>query len=163
MGFPLPQPTLDFNPLFPHGKRPGANAGAGLYLAISTPSSRTGRDSGIQKPQTFHKISTPSSRTGRDHVEFGRPLFHHDFNPLFPHGKRPGGNRGLTLQLGNFNPLFPHGKRPRSSMATPSGYRFQPPLPAREETIPAVLLGQQQDISTPSSRTGRDPSSRIKS
>ena len=80
------------------------------------------------------------------------------FNPLFPYGKRPHGERRRN-RYGNFNPLFPYGKRPNrdrkrcvvtgiSIHSSHTGRDLPAPIPCR----PSI------SISIHSSHTGRDRS-----
>jgi len=124
----------NFNPLFPHGKRP-----------------RTGREC---FPLTYFNPLFPHGKRLPAH---GTVRTCCDFNPLFPHGKRlmandlwsmtsiistPSSRTGRDEAAGagkapesNFNPLFPHGKRRSVQVQRDGDFLFQPPLPAREETL----------------------------
>ena len=123
----------NFNPLFPHGKR--------LLQVTHFPGYRQFQPTLPSREETFvpirlnpeSLISTHSSLTGRDSRwdECVKDSF-------------------------NFNPLFPHGKRPTVSGRCSRAVRFQPTLPSREETGERDASGAYTIISTHSSLTGRD-------
>ena len=100
---------------------------------ISIHSSHTGRDLFFKAVRVKKLISIHSSHTGRDFAlqRFAQLL--HDFNPLFPYGKRPNVIAAVAKHF-HFNPLFPYGKRLCVPGTTALLMGFQSTLPIREET-----------------------------
>ena len=79
-----------------------------------------------------------------------------NFNPLSPHGERPGA-LGATKKTHNyFNPLSPHGESPSNASSAPLRQSFQSTLPAWGETVVMVALLTLHPISILSPRMGRD-------
>ena len=78
-----------------------------------------------------------------------------DFNPLSPHGERPLPASFVKCRM-HFNPLSPHGERPLQDDPMLSCWLFQSTLPTRGETWPVQLRPPHQTISIHSPHTGRD-------
>ena len=125
---------VDFNPLFPYGKRRIRGGGNPRPLRFQ---------STLPIREETPPAGGPIPRSG-------------DFNPLFPYGKRRGREKAIEPER-DFNPLFPYGKRLpavncgkcgriisihsshtgrdiRQQTAENSKLLFQSTLPIREET-----------------------------
>ena len=100
----------DFNPLFPYGKRqiPASVFAPRLPFQSTLPIREETKPARCSK--TLKPISIHSSHTGRDDCASQHAEFRRNFNPLFPYGKRPR-RPGLPRWVADFNPLFPYGKR----------------------------------------------------
>ena len=152
------QPSRNFNPLFPYGKRPPDPACRDCPARISIHSSHTGRDAagGLGESAARH------------------------FNPLFPYGKRPGFHCRPCRRRRNFNPLFPYGKRRYTrtlrglvieisihsshtgrdtcgcAQSATAGRYFNPLFPYGKRRRGILQRTGRRDISIHSSHTGRD-------
>ena len=174
-------PARYFNPLSPHGERLPRTTFIIISSRISIHSPRMGRDSNDMWRNALSRISIHSPRMGRDDlgkwhlrtnfpfqstlpawgetrdaIMGGRGAIH--FNPLSPHGERPGAKRPASMPSINFNPLSPHGERPPHPIVDwffP--VTFQSTLPAWGETLAAAQAeAQTLKISIHSPRMGRD-------
>ena len=133
-------PSLDFNPLSPHGERPGDKAAA-------------------HKPKM---ISIHSPRMGRDGLLYHIPNEGKHFNPLSPHGERLGSMSDLAAEQ-TFQSTLPAWGETASSLpqSTHSTSPFQSTLPAWGETDTRPETCRAGEISIHSPRMGRDwPASR---
>ena len=68
---------------------------------------------------------------GRDAKVWGLSVRTTDFNPLSPHGERPGHGH-LRPAAGHFNPLSPHGERHKKKFAVTIFKNFNPLSPHGE-------------------------------
>ena len=147
-----------FNPLSPHGERPGRDGKLGAYAGRfqSTLPTRGETPSG-SIPSYGDLISIHSPHTGRDAFDKIFSRKEDNFNPLSPHGERlTGALRGPILWAisihsphtgrdalwattqkapSNFNPLSPHGERQAYILYILIIYKFQSTLPTRGETL----------------------------
>ena len=134
------RPTADFNPLSPHGERPGKQRPRRSATLISIHSPRMGRDRpctdggkqdghisihsprmGRDQPRacecrSFPDISIHSPRMGRDKSPRLPQAAQNHFNPLSPHGERRCSRGSTYTTCGYFNPLSPHGERPVTAL-----------------------------------------------
>ena len=125
--------TCHFNPLFPYGKRPPGRRRPAWPSDFNPLFPYGKRRFRIIKTKLLHIISIHSSHTGRDAgVGCGGQRPPH-FNPLFPYGKRLQAVE-CAGHIADFNPLFPYGKRPRGFLLCVYAPAFQSTLPIREET-----------------------------
>ena len=100
-----------FNPLPPHGGRPAPMADSMVYGRFqSTPSAW--RETDLNLVGTLdHSISIHSLRMEGDFTISSVWSVLRNFNPLPPHGGRPGNDRQFSIRHFYFNPLPPHGGR----------------------------------------------------
>ena len=171
--------TRHFNPLPPHGGRPGAFSCATMTQNISIHSLRMEGD-GNALPQIISAIlfqSTPSAwretqgerhsgqcghisihslRMEGDITSSLSLLLDRDFNPLPPHGGRPCRRTGSHSPLYHFNPLPPHGGRRPARSAGAVWQRFQSTPSAWRETAIELLQNKGKDISIHSLRMEGD-------
>ena len=102
--------VLHFNPLPPHGGRPPPEPSlSAIQVFQSTPSAWRETLSSLMYT-LYHEISIHSLRMEGDRQTLCCRSSHHHFNPLPPHGGRPG-FIDLFQPFFDFNPLPPHGGR----------------------------------------------------
>ena len=124
-------------------------------MGISIHSSHTGRDTRPGGYEGKKEISIHSSHTGRDAVVKFLIGCRHNFNPLFPYGKRP--DTGSFQMHTSISIHSSHTGRDGSCRSCPlfKG-QFQSTLPIREETSWEIRFLPEAEISIHSSHTGRD-------
>ena len=99
-----------FNPLPPHGGRPGFSVAHRPHGEISIHSLRMEGDGIIANKKEYQGISIHSLRMEGDLVQRELYTDNHHFNPLPPHGGRLP-CREIPSGTTHFNPLPPHGGR----------------------------------------------------
>ena len=153
-----------FNPRSPHGERPEKPPAAHQPPEISTHAPRTGSDltrGGDERgggmafqptlpargatylrgsPALPAPISTHAPRTGSDDV---RVAGNEQIVTISTHAPRTGSDTTTPEERAldsNFNPRSPHGERRAALVPCAVCQAFQPTLPARGATRPAVVL-----------------------
>ena len=126
--------TVYFNPLFPYGKRQRGARAVALDMAFQSTLPIREETKEVDRLIDALDISIHSSHTGRDgHKQQQRPALH-NFNPLFPYGKRPVSNpSSIMLMLISIHSSHTGRDRTDDSDGWKTGI-FQSTLPIREET-----------------------------
>ena len=160
----------NFNPLSPHGERPGVPAYAAIRDAFQSTLPTRGETPLLHQFRVAFLISIHSPHTGRDgYPPDGCPVQGY-FNPLSPHGERQPTkiNRRVTCQFQstlptrgetkrnykvgnnqpNFNPLSPHGERQWPQLLHLCHNKFQSTLPTRGETANAYNLSARKVVAS---------------
>ncbi len=131
--FPFHPIMENFNPLSPHGERPGVSKSIPPDGMISIHSPRMGRDRIFLQSGRFVTFQSTLPAWGETLLCFG-----------------------LSVPAFYFNPLSPHGERLRIASPSCSDARFQSTLPAWGETGQRSLALVGEGISIHSPRMGRD-------
>ena len=147
----------DFNPLSPHGERPGGNGGL-LVRRISIHSPRMGRDDTVAaKVATVNGISIHSPRMGRDPHKGSRRATAQPFQSTLP----AWGETRWRWDADGYDQISIHSPRMGrdQSLMTPqtTRHRFQSTLPAWGETQASSVLEGIQSHFNPLSPHGERP------
>ena len=142
-----------------HAPRTGSDSISKLDArpeGISTHAPRTGSDFRRKPFPRIRGISTHAPRTGSD----SRSRRNESSSPISTHAPRTGSDKLNPVDshksFYDFNPRSPHGERLIGEDGTDDVERFQPTLPARGATSPAVPAAPRRAISTHAPRTGSD-------
>ena len=125
---------LDFNPLSPHGERPAASAAVHQRERFQSTLPAWGETERLARDHAAALISIHSPRMGRDLVPAGKGGKRQYFNPLSPHGERPGGTGRATekVEISIHSPRM--GRDLLDNKALKDERLFQSTLPAWGET-----------------------------
>ena len=147
----------NFNPLPPHGGRPQFYLSSFSRGEISIHSLRMeGDDIGRKRHTQDLKISIHSLRMEGDVAEVYFCLWLWYFNPLPPHGGRPGKTIHQSGHNAYFNPLPPHGGRHSLLNSSAGIWAFQSTPSAWRETKGEFGETRLDDISIHSLRMEGD-------
>ena len=109
-GVSFPRYVEDFNPLSPHGERPHPVGSTFSRCIFQSTLPAWGETIRRHLPARQNGISIHSPRMGRDASWSPAATLSRNFNPLSPHGERPGPPANGARPR-DFNPLSPHGER----------------------------------------------------
>ena len=150
-------PAKDFNPLSPHGERPGEVEEQAQSGRISIHSPRMGRDiSDAWEVTGDWYISIHSPRMGRDRRKGVCAALRLEFQSTLPAWGETAYLEGGGESGKYFNPLSPHGERLLQKERRLPTHRFQSTLPAWGETAFWDKYAELPLISIHSPRMGRD-------
>ena len=127
-----------FNPLPPHGGRPGFSVAHRPHGEISIHSLRMEGDGIIANKKEYQGISIHSLRMEGDLVQRELYTDNHHFNPLPPHGGRLP-CREIPSGTTHFNPLPPHGGRQQNCTGKRFSFRLSLYNPAKKDAKDYIL------------------------